>query len=232
MQIFDYVDDFYWHLAETPYTTPLFGILLALLVPVDFVFWNMKKNRSFWSFQKYSLGQKQKNLEWAVVLGCGLENGEVCSLLAERLDSAAKLLKAGKIQKIFLSGDSHSDTYDEPAAMKRYLQKKYAVADSIVLIDGKGYSTEDTFRNVFDLNIHECYVCTNDFHMTRCIWHAFQIGLHAYPCHGKTKIAPTRWGWLFREKMALYITWIQNKKGDIIHDNHQRTIQKQRPDSF
>lgn len=59
--------------------------------------------------------------EVAVVFGAGLWNGRPTPYLANRLDAAAELYRAGKVKVVLVTGDNSRTEYDEPNAMRTYL---------------------------------------------------------------------------------------------------------------
>ena len=65
-----------------------------------------------------------------------------------RLDAAEQLYRAGKIEKILISGDEHSlDGINEPECMRDSLVARGIPAEDIYL-DGKGYRTINSVINV------------------------------------------------------------------------------------
>src|SRR5688572_490146 len=61
--------------------------------------------------------------EVAVVFGAGRWDGEPSPYLAHRLDTAAELYRAGRIQVVLVTGDNSRKDYDEPDAMRAYLTR-------------------------------------------------------------------------------------------------------------
>ena len=59
----------------------------------------------------------------AVVMGCvrTLPNGLNNLYFSRRIDAAAELYKAGKVDCLIVSGDNHVKGYDEPSDMKESL---------------------------------------------------------------------------------------------------------------
>src|SRR5260221_295161 len=57
----------------------------------------------------------------AIVFGAGLQrDGTPTLVLRDRMQTAAELYQAGKVQKILLSGDNRFVNYNEPQAMFDY----------------------------------------------------------------------------------------------------------------
>jgi vancomycin permeability regulator SanA len=56
----------------------------------------------------------------ALVLGTFVEpDGCMSQMLADRVQRAAQLWRAGKVARILVSGDHHTWTYDEPDTMRK-----------------------------------------------------------------------------------------------------------------
>ena len=95
-----------------------------------------------------------------------------------RIDAAEQLYKAGKIEKILISGDEHSlDGINEPECMRDSLVARGVPASSIIL-DGKGYRT---ICSVFNANkvygLKSFTIISQEFHNERAIYQAEHLGL-------------------------------------------------------
>ena len=95
-----------------------------------------------------------------------------------RIDAAEKLYKAGKIEKILISGDEHSlDGINEPECMRDSLVARGVPVNAIIL-DGKGFRTICSVINankVFGLKSFT--VISQKFHNERAIYQAEHLGL-------------------------------------------------------
>ena len=95
-----------------------------------------------------------------------------------RIDAAERLYKAGKIEKILISGDEHSlDGVNEPECMRDSLVARGVPASAIIL-DGKGYRTICSVLNankVFGLKSFT--IISQKFHNERAIYQAEHLGL-------------------------------------------------------
>ena len=68
---------------------------------------------------------KVPHAQAALVLGAQvMPNGAPSSMLTDRIDAAAELYKAGRVDKLLLSGDHSRKNYDEVGTMKRILLAK------------------------------------------------------------------------------------------------------------
>ena len=95
-----------------------------------------------------------------------------------RIDAAEQLYKAGKIEKILISGDEHSlDGVNEPECMRDSLMARGVPASAIIL-DGKGYRT---IRSVVNANkvygLKSFTIISQKFHNERAIYQAEHLGL-------------------------------------------------------
>src|ERR1044072_8011713 len=106
----------------------------------------------------------------ALVLGAQvMPNGHPSRMLEDRIAAAADLYKAGKVDKLLLSGDHSRVVYDEVGTMKLQLLKLGIPAKDI-FTDHAGFDTWDSAqraRRVFDVNT--AIVVTQRFHMARAL---------------------------------------------------------------
>ena len=95
-----------------------------------------------------------------------------------RIDAAEELYKAGKIEKILISGDENSlDGINEPECMRDSLVARGVPASDIIL-DGKGYRTINSIINankVFGLKSFT--IISQEFHNERALYQAEHLGL-------------------------------------------------------
>jgi len=116
----------------------------------------------------------------ALVLGAQvMPNGAPSSMLSDRITAAAELYKAGRVDKLLLSGDHSRVKYDEVGTMRRILLAQGIPAEDI-FTDHAGFDTWDSAqraRRVFDVS--SAVVVTQRFHMARALYDARRAGLHA-----------------------------------------------------
>lgn len=138
-----------------------------------------------------------------IVLGCSPRIGRVKNYyFIGRINAAAELYKAGKVERLLVSGDNAHTNYNEPAAMEDALVEKGVPREHIVK-DYAGFRTLDTMvraNKVFGLT--DATIITDDFHMARSIFFAEGAGLKAdgYPSRAgfNAAMTPTE----FREVLA------------------------------
>ncbi|CAA9288190.1 MAG: hypothetical protein AVDCRST_MAG48-307 [uncultured Friedmanniella sp.] len=116
----------------------------------------------------------------ALVLGAQVyPSGVPSSFLAGRLDVARRLLEAGRVQVLLLSGDGAAPEYDELAAMQRYLRASGVPEDRLVL-DRFGLDTYDScVRAARVFGVARLLVVTQSYHLPRAVGTARALGLDA-----------------------------------------------------
>ncbi len=117
----------------------------------------------------------------ALVLGTSphLANGNPNLFFERRMDAAARLYVAGKVDRILVSGDNGSANYDEPSAMRSALTRR-GVPESAIRLDYAGFHTLDSIvraNRVFGLS--QVTIVTDDFHLPRALYIAQHEGLQA-----------------------------------------------------
>ncbi|MFF9397047.1 SanA/YdcF family protein [Streptomyces griseoluteus] len=118
--------------------------------------------------------------EVAVVFGAGLWNGGPSPYLARRLDAAARLYRAGRIEAVLVTGDNSREDYDEPSAMRTYLGRHGVPAERVVS-DYAGFDTWDSCvraRRVF--GVHRAILISQTFHIRRAVALCEAAGVSSY----------------------------------------------------
>lgn len=116
----------------------------------------------------------------AVVPGARIySSGGLSAYLEDRVDRAVELYRAGKVQKLLMSGDNRSRYYDEPTAMRNYAISLGVPADD-VLRDFAGLRTFDTMWRAKELwGQTEFIIVTQRFHLARSVYLAQSVGVKA-----------------------------------------------------
>jgi SanA protein len=116
----------------------------------------------------------------AIVPGAQVRtDGTMSGMLAERVSQAAALYKAGKVDRILVSGDHHSWAYDEPDTMRKSLVAA-GIPKHVIFEDHAGFDTWASMvraRKIFDVS--SAVVVTQGFHMPRALYEAHEAGLSA-----------------------------------------------------
>jgi SanA protein len=116
-----------------------------------------------------------------LVLGCAehLGHGYINPFFTTRIQAAAELFRAGKVDYLIVSGDNHRKGYDEPTAMKCALVRAGIPADGVVC-DYAGFRTLDSVvraQAVFGQD--RVTVISQDFHVRRAVFLAGHSGVDA-----------------------------------------------------
>ncbi|GAA3497955.1 ElyC/SanA/YdcF family protein [Streptomyces prasinosporus] len=118
--------------------------------------------------------------EVAVVFGAGLWNGEPSPYLAHRLDAAAGLYRAGRIEVVLVTGDNSREDYDEPDAMRAYLTR-HGVPGARIVSDYAGFDTWDSCvraRRIF--GVDRAVLISQGFHVRRAVALCEAAGISSY----------------------------------------------------
>ncbi len=94
-----------------------------------------------------------------------------------RVEACVALYKAGKIDRILVSGDNSRTTYDEPTCIKEDLIAA-GVPDSVIYLDYAGFRTYDSMvraKEVFGLSSFT--IISQPFHNERALYIATRKGL-------------------------------------------------------
>lgn len=149
-------------------------LLLALVGIVLLNFNILKSTRS----SIYSSIEEVPTRQVALVLGARVYiNGQMSSILADRVKTALELYQAGKVEKFLLSGDHGRVDYDEVNAMKDYLLENQ-VSSADIFLDHAGFDTYDSLyraQKIFEVN--NLVIVTQEFHLPRAIYLARELGL-------------------------------------------------------
>jgi SanA protein len=116
----------------------------------------------------------------AIVFGAGLyRNGTPTPVLADRVIAAVELYKAGKVQKLLLTGDNRFPEYNEPEAMRRYAIS-LGVPETDLIPDYAGRRTYDScYRARFIFNVKKAILVSQEFHLARAVYLCDQLGIES-----------------------------------------------------
>lgn len=114
----------------------------------------------------------------AIVFGAGLRrDGTPTAVLRDRMETAAELYRAGKVQHLLLSGDNRSEYYNEPQAMFEF-GLALGLPESAMTRDYAGLRTYDTClraREIF--GVTEALLVTQQYHLDRALLTCEGLGL-------------------------------------------------------
>ncbi len=168
-------------------------VLLVLLLIIIVLATNLVVTRSAGPHIADSL-ESAPNAKAAIVLGARVyADGTPSPMLADRLQVGVDLYKAGKVQKLLLSGDHGQTTYDEVNVMLQYCLDR-GVPDADVFTDHAGFDTYDTLYRARDVfGVTDCLVVTQGFHLTRAVYIARTLGLEATGVSADLRSYPGEW---------------------------------------
>lgn len=139
-----------------------------------------------------------------LVLGTSksLSNGQENLYFKYRMDAAAELYKAGKIDYILVSGDNSQLCYNEPVDMQKALLKRGVPKEAIVL-DYAGFRTLDSvIRSKKVFGQQRMTIISQDFHNRRAIYIAQYHGIQAIGYNARDVHFYSGFKTQFREKLA------------------------------
>lgn len=125
--------------------------------------------------------------ETGLLLGTSptLKDGRENLYFRYRIEAAASLYQARKINTILISGDNGRETYDEPTKMKEALLA-IGIPDSVIFLDYAGFRTIDSvIRSKEIFSRDSVTIISQPFHNTRALYIAQHYGLHAVAYNAK-----------------------------------------------
>ena len=140
----------------------------------------------------------------AVVLGTSshVSGGRVNRFFTTRIQAAAALFHAGKVQTLIVSGDNGTQNYDEPTEMKRALIQ-LGVPEARIVCDYAGFRTLDSVvraKEVFGQS--RVIFVSQHFHNARAIYLAQAFGIDALGFDAADVAMSYSVKTFFREKLA------------------------------
>ena len=141
----------------------------------------------------------------AIVFGAGLRrDGTPTAILRDRVETAASLYFSGKVEKLLMSGDSQSEGYNEPEAMRQFALS-LGVPNEAISMDYAGSRTYDTcYRAKAVFGVKSALLVTQKFHLPRALFLCNALGLDALGVEANTHRfwRGSLWVWNVREQLA------------------------------
>jgi len=146
----------------------------------------------------------------AIVFGArAMANGEPSAVLADRVRTAVELYRAGKVQKLLLTGDNSRRKYDEPTVMKRFAVK-LGVPERDIALDYAGFRTYDScYRARAIFGVKSALLVTQQYHLPRALYTARGLGLDADGVIADRHVYNARRRWWLRERLSTAVAWLQ-----------------------
>jgi vancomycin permeability regulator SanA len=141
----------------------------------------------------------------AIIFGAGLtRSGQPTAILKDRVETGAQLYFSGKVQKLLMSGDNRTLSYNEPEAMRQYAMS-LGVPSSAIVLDYAGRRTYDTcYRAKAIFGLDSVLVVTQAFHLPRALFLCNALGVQAagVEANGRHYWPPLMLIWNVREQLA------------------------------
>jgi SanA protein len=143
----------------------------------------------------------------AIVFGAGIwRDGTPTPVLQDRVQTAANLYFAGKVEKLLMSGDNRYVDYNEPESMRQYALS-LGVPDEAIVLDYAGRRTYDTcYRARHIFQVDSAILVTQNFHLPRALYLCNMLGVDGIgvPADLQYYRKISRAIWHFRETLATF----------------------------
>ena len=147
----------------------------------------------------------------ALVPGAGITaDGRPTLALRDRIDGAIELYRAGKVQKILMSGDNSTIYYNEPGVMANYAIEQ-GIPESDIVLDYAGRRTYDTcYRAKAIFGLESVIITTQKYHLPRMVFLCEQQGLiaHGIPVKQSDYLLNNYVFWNVREVFATLAAYV------------------------
>ncbi len=152
--------------------------------------------------QKSVLPEERDDLSYILVLGCGLERGQITEILQNRLDKALEMSQIYSVPIVVSGGGNGEKSFNEALLMKEYLRSKKKSIE--VLVETSAKDTWENFSYSFRMmgKGESALVVSSNFHIFRCKWIISDMRENMYFVGASTTgwLAPYYW---MREVVAI-----------------------------
>lgn len=178
--------------------------LLALTAPLWPVTWIARSQRD----RLFRRVEEVPSRKVAIIFGAAVYPGRRLShVLEDRVQTGVELYRAGKVQKLLMTGDNSRDEYNEPVAMKQEAIRR-GVAPEDITVDYAGFRTYDSCYRARDIfGLREAILVTQRFHLPRALYTARKLGLDVVGIEADRRPYLKRWHYIGREQLALLRAW-------------------------
>jgi len=162
----------------------IYAVLILLTV---FTIWANYTITSFSGQYITSDLSKVKKHKVALLLGTSkyLRNGKKNDYFFNRIKAVKLLYSNNKIERILISGDNSSKSYNEPEDMKKELIK-VGIPESQIYLDFAGFSTvESVIRANKVFGLKSFIIVSQKFHNQRAVYLAREYNIKAYGFNAK-----------------------------------------------
>ncbi len=160
----------------------VFAVVMLVLAGIAFPFgWRAWVERTYapsiFSLQDFSL-QEAPSARVALVLGARVySDGRLSGMLRDRVDTAVALYKAGKVDKLLMSGDNSSEEYNEPGAMAARAISLGVPAEDVQPDYGGRRTYDSCYRARSIFQVTDAVVVTQEFHLPRALFLCENLGI-------------------------------------------------------
>ncbi len=146
----------------------------------------------------------------ALVFGAGLlPDGSPTLMLADRVDAAVELYRAGKVGRLLMTGDNSRVGYDEVTAMKQRAIEQGVPAEKMNL-DYAGFRTYDScYRAAAIFGVKKAVLVTQRYHLPRALFLARSFGIEAVGLAAGRDDYPNQTYYNLRELAARSVSWYE-----------------------
>ena len=155
-------------------------IILAFIISAGIIYCNVRIS-SYSKGRLYDSPAHIPHYHTALVLGTSPIGrfGGPNAFFIGRINATAELYKAGRIDRILVSGDNRHKDYNEPRAMKQALMEK-GIPEDIIFLDYAGFRTYDSVVRAKEVFGQESFIVVSQkFHTERAIFIAGKKGIDA-----------------------------------------------------
>ncbi len=187
-----------------------FHIVIYTAIGAFFLMGFLRVGMLIFAWPRTKIVEDSRAAPVALVLGAGLNrDGTAGVVLQDRVETAADLYFAGKVEKLLMSGDNSTIYYNEPIAMLEYAISLGVPAEDIVL-DYAGRRTYDScYRAKEIFGVDDLIVVTQAFHLPRSIFlcNAFGINVTGTPADDANYRLSSYTYWWVREIAATQVAY-------------------------
>ncbi len=144
----------------------------------------------------------------AIVFGAGVwPDGRLSAILEDRVYTAVQLYRAGKVEKLLMTGDNRFIEYNEPGHMRAYALS-LGVPDEDIVLDYAGRRTYDScYRARHIFGVSSAILVTQAYHLDRALFTARALGIDAVGVAADRQpyVYLRRYWW--REMLATPVAW-------------------------
>lgn len=120
------------------------------------------------------------DVEYIMVLGCGIRGEEPSDMLEDRLLRALEVAEKIPDVKLILSGNNAGPEYNEVGVMKNFCISK-GFDENKIICDDNGFSTGASVTNMKKVyGVEKAVIVTQKYHLYRALHIASQYDIEAY----------------------------------------------------